>query len=695
MNKEDLLVEVGLEEMPALMVTDAMNQFKEKTVKWFNEERINFESIEAFSTPRRLTVFLSGVADKQEDREEEARGPAKKIAVDEEGNWSKAAQGFARGQGVSVDDLYIKEVKGKEYVFANKFLRGQKTIDFLPEFAQLIKSLSFPKSMRWGSYDLRFVRPIRWLAALYGDEVIPFSIADVRTGRITYGHRFLGDKTAFKNASGYMENLLGQFVIADPNERKEAIRDQLQTLALDEGWHVPIDENLLEEVNNLVEYPTALYGTFDEKFLDLPKEVLLISMREHQRYFPVENEKGDLLPYFVTVRNGDHKHLDKVAKGNEKVLRARLSDASFFFEEDKKMPIADALSRLDHVIFQESLGTMSDKTGRVRKLAGMLAKELHVDEGTAKEVDRGAEICKFDLVTNMVGEFSELQGVMGEKYALIAGETENVAKAVNEHYQPRFKGDALPASETGAIVGIADKLDTIAGCFAIDLIPSGSQDPYGLRRSALGIVQILLDRGWNISVEKLINAVLDVYEKAGVFQQGDRTEISKQLLEFFRIRMKTVLQERGISYDVVDAVLTEKIGIVGYLVAKADLLTEKRGDSDFKALVEALSRVTNIAAKSGDFQGEDVDLSLFESDEEKRLYQAASEAEKQVSTAVEERKPLQAYHALSSLQEPINQYFDGIMVMAEDEKLRNNRLKQMENLSKVVRSFADFNAIVL
>ncbi|HEU5140015.1 MAG TPA: glycine--tRNA ligase subunit beta [Bacillales bacterium] len=694
MSKEDLLIEVGLEEMPAPFVTNAMEQLKEKTVDWLNEEQIQYDSAKAFSTPRRLAVFVSGVADQQTDREEEARGPAKKIAVDEEGNWSKAAQGFARGQGVSIDDLYVKQIKGKEYVFANKFLKGRQTIDLLPEIQQLITSMTFPKSMRWGPNDLRFVRPIRWLAALYGDEVVPFSITGVRSGRITYGHRFLGDKTALTSSTGYMETLLGQFVIADPQERKSAIRDQLNTLAEDEGWHIPIDEGLLEEVNNLVEYPTALYGTFDEAFLKLPKEVLLISMREHQRYFPVENEKGDLLPFFVTIRNGDHKHLDKVAKGNEKVLRARLSDAVFFYNEDQKMTISDALSRLEHVVFQEKLGTMNDKTGRVRKLAGKLASKLEMDDKAGKEVDRAAEICKFDLVTHMVDEFSELQGVMGEKYALIAGESEGVAKAVNEHYQPRFKGDQLPASDMGAIVGIADKLDTIVGCFAIGLIPSGSQDPYGLRRNASGIVQILLDRGWRISVEKLLDMSLEVYEKSGLVQSGDRMEIEESLLGFFRIRLKTVLQDRNIPYDVIDAVLPKEIGSVGYLVSRAELLTEKRNDPDFKALVEALSRVTNIAAKA-DLNNENVDPSLFENDKETQLYKAAGKADEQVSEAAAEKDPSKAYQALSTLSEPIHLYFDDIMVMSENENLRNNRLSQMSALSKVIRSFADFNLMVL
>lgn len=692
MSKENLLIEIGLEEMPALFVTGAMDQFKSKAIDWLNEKQITFESAEAYSTPRRLSLFVSGVAEKQKDREEEARGPAKNIAVDDEGNWSRAAQGFAKGQGVDVDDLQVQQVKGKEYVFVRKFLEGQRTMDLLPEFEQLITSLSFPKSMRWGSHPLRFIRPIRWILALYGDEVIPFSITGVRSGRLTYGHRFLGGKTAFKTAGEYRETMLGQFVIVDPDERKEAIRNQLQTLAEDEGWEIPIDEDLLEEVNNLVEYPTALYGTFNESFLDLPKEVLLTSMREHQRYFPVENEEGELRPYFVTVRNGDHKHLENVAKGNEKVLRARLSDAAFFYKEDQKLTISDALNRLNHIVFQEALGTMGDKVERVRKLSKAIAARLHVDQETARSVDRAAEICKFDLVTHMVGEFSELQGIIGEKYASISGEEEGVAKAIREHYQPRFKGDKLPESDAGAIVAIADKLDTIAGCFTVGLIPSGSQDPYALRRNALGIVQILSARGWAVTLEGIIGDALHVYKEAGLVV--DESEVAKMLLNFFQIRIKTLLQGLNIPYDVVDSVLTGTIGGIDYLVDRAKLLAEKRAEPGFKPLVEALSRVTNIAAKT-DPQVDEPDPTLFEEDQERQLYKTAQTVTQQVSEASKTKDPLMAYRALETLKEPIHLYFDGIMVMAKDERLKHNRLKQMTRLSNVIRSFADFNAIVL
>lgn len=692
-HEEDVLFEIGLEEMPARFVTDAMKQLEEKTRAWLDEQQIPFTTVESFSTPRRLAVRITKVADKQKDRRHEARGPAKNIAVDAEGNWTKAALGFARSQGVSPKELTFKEIKGKKYLFADQRVKGRPTAELLPSFQNLIENLSFPKSMRWNSYDLRFIRPIRWLLALYGDQIIPFSLTDVPTDRKTFGHRFLGREIRLDNPADYKKALLAQHVMVDPEERKQAIRDQLQTLSEEEDFSIHVEEGLLEEVNNLVEYPTALYGTFDEHFLELPKEVLVITMSEHQRYFSAENEDGDLLPYFVTVRNGDHQHLQTVAKGNEKVLRARLSDARFFWEEDRKISISEDLERLDHIVFLEELGSMGAKTERIRELSKQIADELGIDKATMQKVDRAAQICKFDLVTYMVDEFSELQGVIGEKYAISAGEPREVAGAVNEHYRPRYKGDAMPASDIGALVGIADKLDTIIGCFAIGKIPTGSEDPYGLRRNASGMVQILSERGWDLTLPDLLDTALSIYETHGLLH-GNDNELKKKLNEFFHLRLKTFLQDRGARYDIIEAVLAAEPASVGYFAAKANLLMHKREQSEFKAFVEALSRVTHIAAKA-EGQPIDVDPGLFENDEEERLYEAASGVYPEIAAAREEKQPEKAYDALFSLQEAINEFFDHIMVMAEDQRLQENRLKQMNALSKIIRSFADFSSIVL
>lgn len=691
-HQSDVLLEIGLEEMPARFVTDAMNQLEEKICAWLQEQLIPFEAVDAFSTPRRLAVYVTAVADKQKDRQKEARGPAKNIAVDDEGNWTKAALGFAHSQGISPDQLSFAPVKGQDYVFANQLMKGQPTVELLPQLQSVIESMSFSQRMRWHSYDLRFVRPIRWLLALYGEQVIPFSITGVDSDRHTYGHRFLGEKIRIDDPADYQKALFAQYVMVDPRARKQAIQDQLQMMSEENGWHIRMAPALLEEVNNLVEYPTALYGSFDQKFLELPKEVLVISMSEHQRYFSVENENGALLPYFVTIRNGDHQHLETVAKGNEKVLRARLSDARFFWEEDWKMTIDEAVERLDHIVFLQELGSMGAKTGRIREFAKGIAETLEMADVNVKKVDRAAAICKFDLVTYMVDEFSELQGVIGEKYAEQGGEPKEVAETVNAHYQPRFKGDNIPETTISAIVGIADKLDTIIGCYIVGRIPTGSEDPYGLRRSALGIVQILWERAWSPTLEMLIDMSLDIYENHGLLSQT-RQDIKKSVHEFFRLRMRTFLQERGTRYDVIDAVLAANSGTIHYLVAKADLLTQKHQETEFKPFVETLSRVTHMAFKA-DVQETDVDPYLFVHDAEKQLYDQIVQVAPKIEEAAQQKQPLLAYEALLSLQEPINDYFDHIMVMAEEKLLKENRLRQMNSLAIIIRSFADFNFIV-
>ena len=442
-----------------------------------------------------------GLADKQEDVNEEVKGPARRIALDETGAWSKAALGFARSQGADPESLFFRELSGVEYAYAQKSSVGVETASLLPEaLPALVTSLTFPKNMRWGSYDLRYVRPIRWLVALHGSELVPFEITGVATGNVTRGHRFLGQDAVIEQPGQYVERLREQHVIVDIAEREAAILAGIRSLSEERGWNIAVKDDLLEEVLFLVETPTVLTVSFDPSFLDIPQEVLITSMREHQRYFPVLNGEGKLLPHFVTVRNGDARSLDVVAKGNEKVLRARLSDAKFFYEEDKKLVIADALAKLDNIVYHEELGTVADKVRRARKIADRMAQHLRADDEMKADVSRTADICKFDLVSQMVYEFPELQGIMGEDYARKAGERERVARGINEHYSPRNAGDKPAASLVGAIVGIADKIDTIVGCFSIGIIPTGSQDPYALRRQAQGIVSTLLAHDLELNV---------------------------------------------------------------------------------------------------------------------------------------------------------------------------------------------------
>ncbi|MDR0138323.1 glycine--tRNA ligase subunit beta [Metabacillus idriensis] len=686
MSKHDLLLELGLEELPARFVTDAMNQLSLKTTNWLKEKNISFGEVNVFSTPRRLAVQIEGVAAKQEDIEEEAKGPAKKIALDGDGNWSKAAVGFSRGQGASVEDIFFKEIGGIEYAHVQKFIKGKETKELLTELSEIITGLTFPKNMRWGSQELRFARPIKWMMALYGQEVIPFNITGVQTGKETRGHRFLGSDQVINHPSEYEKSLLSQFVIASPVKRKEAILTQLHHIEEENKWNIPIDKDLLEEVTNLVEYPTALFGKFEEEYLSLPEEVLVTTMKEHQRYFPVKNAEGELLPYFVTVRNGDHNHIENVARGNEKVLRARLSDAAFFYNEDQKLVISDNVKKLDKIVFHEELGSTGDKVRRMTSLSQTLAERFNVSSEEKTHVLRAAEICKFDLVTHMVYEFPELQGIIGEKYARAFGEAEEVAAAVNEHYMPRHAEDSAPASTAGAIVALADKLDTIAGFFSIGVIPTGSQDPYALRRQASGIVQILLAKKWTISLDELFDLAL------APFNEIDQNKVKNEMLAFFKMRVKHVLDEKKIRYDIIDAVLGAGHMELTAIMEKAAVLEDAAKDESFKGIMEAFARVQNISKKG---TGAAVNPELFKNKEEQELYDQYVHVkdEYEANTAAGEYHA--AFAALRSLQPFIQAYFNETMVMAEDEALKNNRLAQMKQLAALIESFANMDAVIV
>lgn len=686
MSKKDLLVEIGLEEVPAHYVTDAMNQFADKLTKWLDEKQLSHGEVRTYSSPRRIAVLVKDVLEKQPDIEEEAKGPAKKIALDENGNWSKAAIGFTKGQGASVEDIYFKEINGVEYVHVQKFTKGIEAKTLLTEAKQLITGLTFPKNMRWGSQELRYIRPVKWLVALFGQEVIPFEIAGVKTDSYTYGHRFLGEKVEIAMPSLYETVLLEQFVIANPVKRKEAISQQLSDLEQEHSWVIPVDEDLLEEVNNLVEYPTALFGKFEQEYLSLPDEVLVTTMKEHQRYFPVRSQAGELQPYFITVRNGDQNHLENVARGNEKVLRARLSDANFFYKEDQKLNIEDAVKKLDKIVFHEELGTLGEKVKRVVSLSGKLADLLQVPSNEKQDVERAASICKFDLVTHMVYEFPELQGKIGEKYARLSGETEEVSRAINEHYMPRHAEDAAPTSNVGAIVALADKLDTIVGFFSIGKIPTGSQDPYALRRQASGIIQILLSKQWTIALPELFELALSFYGDKG------STEAKEELKSFFRLRLKYRLAEENIRYDLNDAVLESSILEVNSLVARAKVLQEASVEPEFKETVEALARVMNIAKKGNNL---DINEDLFESEHERSLYKAYLQAVNQLNNFKSVEKIRENYVILAELKPVIIDYFDHTMVMSDDENVKANRLAQMVKLSQLIESFAKMNVILV
>ncbi|MFC4558844.1 glycine--tRNA ligase subunit beta [Virgibacillus kekensis] len=685
---KDLLLEIGLEELPARFIDDAEKQLKKKTAAWLEELRISYESVTSFSTPRRLAVLLKGVAEEQTSIEEEVKGPAEKIAKDQEGNWSKAAIGFTRGQGKTVEDIYTKELKGTSYIFVKKEIIGKETVELLPELASIIESLQFPKNMRWAEQSLRYARPIRWIAALFGENTIDFEVARVKTSNYTFGHRFLGNRITLTEPVQYTEALKKEYVIADPAEREEMIVLGIKQLEEEEGFRVPVDEELLNEVRNLVEYPTVFAGEFDQSFLQLPSDVLITSMKEHQRYFPVKSQEGELLAHFVGVRNGDAKSIETVTKGNEKVLRARLADAQFFFEEDQKHTIDYYLEKLERIVFQKHLGTISDKVERIKSIANRLAQKLDVDEETNGLVNRAAEICKFDLPTNMVNEFTELQGVIGETYAKQFGEAETAAKAVAEHYMPVQADGSLPQTRVGAIISIADKLDTITGCITVGLIPTGSQDPYGLRRQAAGILKILREFEWDIMLESILGLTEGMYQH---LTEDKSTETMAEIEQFFKLRATYLLKEADVEQDVISSVLHEKIGVISYATAKAKVLSEERNNPDFKPVQEALVRVLNLAKKADDRT--QVDIDLFETPSEKALYEAYLEVKDPYYAANEKRQAGTALNQLGKLAEPIHTFFENNMVMADDESVKRNRLALINSIAHLINDFADLSLV--
>lgn len=714
---EKLLFEIGTEEIPAKFMPGILKQLKELAAAKMQELRIPFEDITVYGTPRRMAFIAGGVAETQADVVVEAKGPSVKIAY-VSGAPSKAAQGFARGQGVDVKDLVVRD----NYVYAVKHLAGQPVVELLPGLLMdILTSLSFPKTMRWADYEFRFVRPIRWMVALFGDQIIPVEICGVKSGKFSMGHRFMqqslkaaaesqgllsaalskvgnkvysalaGVKGAVEipSAGDYKKVMYDNFVMVDQDERRALILQQIKDLAAQNGGEAEINEDLLEEVNYLVEWPTALCGKFEEKFLSLPKECIITPMREHQRYFPVLDEDGNLLNKFITVRNGGSEHLDIVTHGNERVLRARLSDAEFFFNEDRAIKLEDRLEKLKTVSFQEGLGNMYDKSERLVKMAEMLRFAINtpVDE---EELRRCALLCKTDLVTGMVIEFTELQGVMGREYALLNGEKPEVATGIFEHYLPRFAGDALPATTIGRIVGIGDKLDNICATFSRGLAPTGSQDPYALRRQALGVINILLDANYHISLAKIIAGTLYLLD----IKPEETGKLVPQIMEFFKQRLRNLLMDQGIRYDVIDAVFADKRNddMVDLAVRCKALATYVEA-GNAEPLVQVSVRVSNLCKKIE----KEVAISgaLFKDESENKLHEVVAAVSKEIIPEIVLYDYAAVLKAGEKVIEPVNTFFDNVMVMDEDENVKNNRLAMLEEVRGIVNAVGDLSLLVL
>ena len=674
---KDLLVELGLEEMPAYVVTPSMKQLRDKMGAFLTDHRLTFEKIEMFSTPRRLAVRVVGLADKQSDLTEDFKGPSKKIALDADGNFTKAAEGFVRGKGLTVEDITFREIKGEEYVYVTKEEIGRPVEEIIPAVTEVLQALTFPVSMHWANNTFEYIRPVHTLTVLLDEQAFDLDFLDIKSGRTSRGHRFLGKETEISSADSYEDDLRAQFVIASPLERGDMIVEQIRALEEERGVSIEIDEDLLNEVLNLVEYPTAFLGNFDAKYLEVPEEVLVTSMKEHQRYFVVRDSQGKLLPHFISVRNGNAEHLENVIKGNEKVLVARLEDGEFFWREDQKLAIADLVEKLGNVTFHEKIGSLAEHMERTGKIAALLAQEAGLDADETADLARAASIYKFDLLTGMVGEFDELQGIMGEKYALLAGENAAVAAAIREHYMPTSADGELPDTKVGAVLALADKLDTILSFFSVGLIPSGSNDPYALRRSTQGVVRILDKFGWNIDLAQLLGRLYELKFDSLIYDNQEA------VLDFFRARVEKMM-DRSIPKDIVTAVLQSTHFVVRDLVETAALLAEKAQEDNFKSAVESLSRVFNLAEKA---QGQTaINPALFENQEEKDLAKAIEKVELTVDLAAN----LDQLFALSPV---IDAFFDHTMVMAEDEAVRNNRLALLASLTAKAGQLAQFNQI--
>lgn len=683
---KDLLLEIGTEEIPARFMPGILSQLENISKAKLTDMRIDFKEVQVVGTPRRFALVVRSVDDRQRDKESSNKGPSVKIAFDSNGQPTKAAQGFAKGQGLDVSQLMTKD----GYVYAMVKETGRQVSELMSEIMpSIINSLSFPKNMRWGNLDMRFVRPIRWIVALYGNEVVPFTIAGVSSSNITRGHRFLskGD-IVIGSADEYFAKLAENHVMVDPELRRKVIREQIEKIAVNQGGTAAIDEDLLDEVVYLVEYPTALCGKFEEKYLALPSEAIITPMREHQRYFPVVSKEGKLLPVFITVRNGGSDYIDIVRHGNERVLRARLADARFFFEEDKKIELPDRVERLKNIVFQEGLGNLYDKTLRIDTLSALIAKTIGNVEPLLADISRAARLSKADLVTAMVNEFTELQGVMGREYALLSGEKPAVAEAIYEHYLPRFAGDSLPESAAGRVISLADKLDNIVATFSRGLIPTGSQDPYALRRQALGVANIIISAKYNLSLSRLIDEAMNLL---GMTDSSQRHKLMEEIQEFFRLRIKNVLSDEGIRYDVIDSVMAAGTDDIYDAVLRARAVANINGTEELRGAVQAFTRVGNLARNA---VTDNINPELFSADAERALYQAYQNAEQKVYEFLAKKDYASVLSSVSELTKPIDTFFEVVMVMDKDEAVKNNRLALLRAIIDIPLKVADLSKIV-
>ncbi|MGB6369461.1 MAG: glycine--tRNA ligase subunit beta [Atribacterota bacterium] len=691
----NVVLEIGTEEIPAQYMENALKDLNRLAKKYLEESRIKYKEIKVYGTPRRLILFIFHIKEKQEDIFQKIKGPAYSIAYNKDSQPQKPALKFAQSQGVNVEDLIVEDTEKGKYIFALKSKIGQPTIDILSQiFPKIIKSIQFPKSMRWEARSLRFIRPIRWLLALYGKEIIKFNLDGLDSENITYGHRLLApQKIKISSTQEYSKKLEKNYVIVDPKIRENIVKTDIKQIIKEIGGEIIINEKQLKEIIYLIEYPNAILGKYDKKYLELPKDVLTVVMEKHQKYFPVFKNKDELLPLFIVIINNSKRHASKIREGNENVFRARLEDAKFFYQEDQKIPLEKRVDKLKNVIFQENLGSLFDKTKRLELLCDYIADVLQVEQKVKKDLLRSAHLCKADLVTEMVKEFPELQGIMGKEYAVLSGEKKETAEAIFEHYLPRFSGDRLPVTKNGMILGIADKVDSIIGCFVTGLTPTGSQDPYGLRRQSRGKIAIILKNNLKISLKDVVQKSLSLYkESVSVELKIDENEIVSQILSFLKQRVKNIFLEDGIRYDIIDAVLdVDNDGDVVDIKHRIKAIKELYNQPIFRKILNSSNRVLNLSKNNEEIE---IDKSLLKEKAELNLYHNYESIYTRTKEFICSKEYKKIFKLLGDLCEPVDEFFDQVLVMDKDNNIKKNRIALIKKIGILFNQVADLSKIV-
>jgi len=692
---KNVVLEIGTEEIPAQYMENALKDLNRLAKKYLEESRIKYKEIKVYGTPRRLILFIFHIKEKQEDIFQKIKGPAYSIAYNKDSQPQKPALKFAQSQGVNAKDLIVEDTKKGKYIFASKSIIGQPTIDILSQiFSKIIKSMQFPKSMRWKEESLRFIRPIRWILALYGKEIIRFNLDGLNSENITYGHRLLAPKKIKTSSTQeYFRKIEKNYVIIDPQIRENIVKTDIKQIIKEINGKKIINEKQLKEIVYLVEYPNAILGKYDKKYLELPKDVLTVVMEKHQKYFPVFKNKDELLPLFIVIINNSMKYASKIKEGNENVLRARLEDAKFFYQEDQKISLEKRVDKLKNVIFRGNLGNLFNKTKRLELLCDYIADVLQIKQKMKKDLLRAAHLCKTDLVTEMVKEFPELQGIMGKEYAVLSNEKKEVAEAIFEHYLPRFSGDMVPRTKSGMILGIADKIDNIIGCFLTGLTPTGSQDPYGLRRQSRGKIAIILKNNLKISLKDIILKSLSIYkESVSLELKIDENEIVSQILYFFKQRVKNIFLEDGIHYDVIDAVLAiENSGDVVDIKHRIETIEEFYNQPIFGKMLNSSNRVLNLSKNS---EKVEINKFLLKEKAELNLYNNYEDIYSRIKKLIYNKDYNKTFKLLGDLCEPVDEFFDQVLVMDKDKDIRKNRIALIKKIGILFNQVADLSKIV-